>query len=125
MQHRFWKSLLTFFLVLVLTIAAVAALSMVTAAKTETAPIRYSQQVRENQAEPATELSAVVPEEPSSSFANVAAFLLVISVSFLAVFFTYRSFRKSQAAPKRSYSPEADRTFQNAGSVRRVSVKRV
>lgn len=123
-QRRFWKSLLTFFLVLALTVGTVATLSMATAAKTETAPARYSQEVRESQAQPAVELSAVIPEEVSSPFASIGAFLLVMAVSALAVFLSLRSFQKSRkVGADRGYGPGSDRTFQNGRGVRRISVK--
>ncbi len=109
MQHRFWKSLLAFFLVLVLTIGTVATLSMATAAKTETASVRYSQEVRESQAQTATELSAVVPENNTSPLLSTGAFFLVLVIFSLAVFFTFRSFRMNRQT--REAAPPAGRNF--------------
>lgn len=120
MEHRVWKSILTFLLVLALTVGTVAALSMATAAKAGTAPARYSQQVRENQAPPAEELSAVIPEERPSPLKNAAAFALILAVPGLGVvrFFGSRQNagrrgkgrRNADHRPQR-YSPRADMAF--------------
>lgn len=113
MEHRAWKNLLTFLLVLALTVVVVSALSMATAAKTETAPARYSQQVRESQAAPASEMTAAVPEESPSAFASLGAFALILVVSGAGVFLFLRAGRQGKKAerPRRRYSPRADMAF--------------
>lgn len=118
MERRLWKSLLTFLLVLVLTIGTIAALSMATAGKTETAPDRYSKQVRENQAPAVTEVSAVVQEENFPTFASVAAFAMILAVPAGGAYLFRRSQKKSrgQRKPEKRVSLRADMTFQNAGS---------
>lgn len=79
MGRRLFKSLFTFLLVLVLTIGTIAALSMATAAKTETATDRYAKELRASQ--PAvTELSAVVEEEQPSPWLSMGAFALILAV---------------------------------------------
>lgn len=123
MQSRVWKNLLTFVLVLALTIGTVAALSMATAAKTETAPARYSQQVRETQAAPATELSAAIPEETLSPAASLGAFAMILAIPGTGIFLFLRSRRKGRVParqPGRRYSPRADMAFQNTVSAKRV-----
>ncbi len=122
MQHRVWKNVLTFVLVLVLTVGAVTTLSMATAAKTETAPARYSQQVRESQAPVAAELSADVKEE-GSPVVSLAAFAMVLSIPVSGVFFYLRSRKKGRDPVEkrgRRYSPRADMSFRNVPSVKRV-----
>ncbi len=117
MQRPLWKSLLTFVLVLVLTVGTVAALSMATAAKTETAPARYSQKVRESQALPAEELSADIPGNSLSPAVSVAAFAMILVVPAAGFLFYQRS-RKAGRGPAdskgRRYSPRADMAFQNS-----------
>jgi len=123
MQRPIWKSLLTFVLVLALTIGTVATLSMATAAKTDTAPARYSRQVRETQAPPATELSAAIPEETLSPAASMGAFAMVLAIPAAGIFLFLRSRRKGcvpAKQPGRRYSPRADMAFQNAVSSKRV-----
>lgn len=123
MRRGVWKNLLTFVLVLALTIGAVATLSMATAAKTETAPARYSQQVRETQTPPATELSAAIPEDTLSPAASIGAFAMVLSIPAAGVFLFLRSRKRGRAPVKQSgrrYSPRADMAFQNAVSAKRV-----
>ncbi len=124
MQRSLWKSLLTFVLVLVLTVGTVATLSMATAAKTETAPARYSQQVRETQTPPATELSADVPEAAAlSPAASIGAFAMILAVPAAGFFLFWRSRRKGKAPAQqtgRRYSLKSDMTFQNAAFAKRV-----
>lgn len=118
MERRLWKSLLTFLLVLVLTIGTIAALSMATAGKTETAPDRYSQQVRENQPPAVTELSAVVQEEKFPTMASIAAFAMILAVPATGAWLFRRSQKKSreQKKPEKRVSLRADMTFQGIGS---------
>lgn len=123
MRKSIWKSLLTFVLVLALTVGTVAALSMATAAKAETAPARYSQQVRETQMPPAKELSAALPEEASSPVSGMAAFALVLVISGLGFSLFLVSLRKGRSAAAHSgrrYSPRADMTFSDPVSTKRV-----
>lgn len=80
MERRFWKNLFTFLLVLALTVVTVSALSTATAARAETAPARYSQEVRSSRAPAATELSAAVEEEKASPLLSIGAFLLALSI---------------------------------------------
>lgn len=116
MERRLWKSLLTFLLVLVLTIGTVAALSMATAAKTETAPDRYSQQVRENQPPAVTELSAVVSEESLSPWVSIGAFAMILAVPAAGAFLFRKSQRKNrEARPGKRVSLRSDMTFQSIG----------
>ncbi len=123
MEHRILKNLLAFVLVLVLTIGTIAALSMATAAKTETASARYSQQVRESQESTATELSAAVPESGLSPAASIGAFALILLIPAGGLYLFRRSQRKeNKSAPqgKRRYSPRADRAFVEPASIKRV-----
>lgn len=122
MEHRIFRSVITFLLTLVLTIGVISVLSMATAAKTETAPARYSQEVRENQEPPVTELSAPVQEETVSPFLSIGAFVLVLgglgTGVFLLARFGGKSGKKAAQPEKRRYSPRADMTFRNTATVR-------
>lgn len=123
MRRSVWKSFFTFVLVLVLTVGTVATLSMATAAKAETAPARYSQQVREFQPATATELSATIPEESISPLASIGVFALVLSVTGVSCVLYLRARRKERGAkaqPARRYVPRADMTFSEVASTRRV-----
>ncbi len=122
MRRSVWKSLLTFVLVLALTVGTVAALSMATAAKAETAPARYSQQVREAQTPPAKELSAALPEESSSPVSGVTAFLMVLVISGLGLSLLLVSQRRNRSAAHsgRRYSPRADMAFSDPVSTKRI-----
>lgn len=123
MRKSLWRGLLTFVLVLVLTVGTVAALSMATAAKAETAPARYSQQVREAQTPPATELSASLPEEASSPASGATAFVLVLVISGLGFSLFLVSLQKNRSAAARSgrrYSPRADMAFSDPVSAKRL-----
>lgn len=117
MERRLWKSLLTFLLVLVLTIATVAALSMATAGKTELSSARSAQQMRENQAPAVTEVSAVVREEQFPTFASIAAFAMILAVPAAGVWLLGRSQKgREQKKPEKRVNLRADRTFQRIGS---------
>lgn len=105
MQRQIWRNFLSFLLVLVLTVGTVATLSMVTSAKTETASEKYSQQVREAQAESAKELSASIPDDEPSALASLIAFALIITVPGGIVLFAVRSEKKS-AKNARGHSNE-------------------
>lgn len=114
MQRRIWKNLLTFVLVLILTVGTVAALSMATAAKTETAPARYSQQIQEARAPSATELSAAIPENTLSPVVSVGAFTMILAIPGIGSFLFLRFRRKGripEKKPGRRYSPRADMAF--------------
>lgn len=116
MKRVVLKNFFSFLLVLVLTIGTVATLSMATAAKTESALVKYSQQIRENQAEQATELSVAVPEERLSPAASIFAFAVILAVPATVVLVFTRSRRQGKAPAKtqvRRYSPRADMAFQN------------
>ena len=118
MERRLWKSLLTFLLVLVLTIGTVAALSMATAGKTELSSARSVQQVTEQQAPAVTEVSAVVREEKFPMAPSIAAFAMILAVPATGVWLIGRSQKKSrgQKQPEKRVSLRADRTFQRLGS---------
>ncbi len=123
MEHRILKNLLTFVLVLALTIGTIAALSMATAAKTETASARYSQQIRESQESAVTELSAAIPENGLSPAASVGAFALILLIPAGGLYLFRRSQRKGKKQMpqgKRRYSPRADMAFAGSTSVKRV-----
>lgn len=117
MGRRLWKSLLTFLLVLVLTIGTIAALSMATAGKTELTPARSSQQVKEQQTPAVTEVSAVVREENFPTAASIAAFAMILAVPAAGVWFLGRSQKnREQKKPEKRVSMRSDRTFQSLGS---------
>ncbi len=114
MRHGVWRSILTFVLVLALTVGTVATLSMATAAKAETASVRYSQQVRASQAPEATELSASIPQENLSPAASAGAFALILSIPALGVCLFLRARRRGRSGAVQSgrrYSPRADMAF--------------
>ena len=96
MRRGVWKSIFTFVLVLVLTVGTVAALSIATAAKTETAPARYSQKVREAQPASVTELSAPIHEDSGSPLVSIGACVSVLAVTGLGCTLYLRSRRKEQ-----------------------------
>lgn len=121
MGHGILKSVLSFVLVLVLTVVTVSTLSMATAAKTETASVRYSQQVRESQAPQATELSANVPEASASPLVSFGAFALILVVPGSGVWAFLRARKKGRRAAEhegRRYSPRADMAFSGASSAK-------
>lgn len=121
-QRKTWKNVLSFLLVLALTIGTVAALSMVTQAKTETAPAEYSQQIRQEENAEVTELSAAIPEaESTSPLASIGAFLLLLAipVAGLLIFCKARKRGHSyQEQAHRRYSPRSDMAFQGVMSAR-------
>lgn len=108
MRHGVWKGILTFVLVLVLTVGTVATLSTATAAKAETATARYSQKVREAQTSTATELSAPVHEE-SHPWISIGAFVLVLAVTGLGCTAYFRSRRKEQERRAKAEKRRAER----------------
>lgn len=122
MKHRTLKNLATFFLVLVLTICTVGALSMATQAKTETAAQRYVQEVKGEQQPEVEAFSAPTPEQQKASpLASIGAFLLILSIPTGALFLFLRAKRcKSEKTGQngRRYSPRADMAFQNSLSVK-------
>lgn len=111
MERRFWKNLFTFLLVLALTVATVSVLSTATAARAETAPARYSEEVRSSQAPAATELSAAVEEEKASPLLSIGAFLLALSIPAAGCCVYVKAQRKGKrdaAGQGRRYVPRAD-----------------
>lgn len=118
MERRLWKSLLTFLLVLVLTIGTVAALSMATAGKTELSSARSSGQAAEQQTPAVTEVSAVVREENFPTVASIAAFAMILAVPATGCWLLGRSQKKNreQKKPEKRVSLRSDRTFQSLGS---------
>ena len=111
MRKRTLRNLLSFLLVLVLTICAVAGLSMVTQAKTDA-----SLPVVEEAAQ-AAQLSASVPASLAASpLLCVGAFLVILAVVAIGLTL-YR--RRGKAAPqgRRSYVPRADMAFSGRNRV--------
>lgn len=106
------KNLLSFLLVLALTIGAVAALSMATQAKTDNIPV--ASHAAEVKTKEVAELSAAIPEAEavSSPIASVGAFILLLSipVSGLLIYLKARQRGKDYRdnAAGRRYSPKAD-----------------
>ena len=80
-MSRTLRNFLTFFLVLVLTVVTVTALSLATQAKTETAAAEYTERLETVQKEETAKLTAVVPEKESLNFwACAGCFLLLLSI---------------------------------------------
>ena len=80
-MSRTLKNFLTFFLVLVLTVVTVTALSLATQAKTETAAAEYTERLETVQKEETAKLTAVVPEKESLNFwACAGCFLLLLYI---------------------------------------------
>lgn len=104
-MSRTLKNFLTFFLVLVLTVVTVTALSLATQAKTETA-----------------KLTAVVPEKESLNFwACAGCFLLLLSIPAGGGILYIRARRKGRSPEKdaaRRYSPRSDMTFRTTARSR-------
>lgn len=117
-MSRTLKNFLTFFLVLVLTVVTVTALSLVTQAKTETAAAKYTETVEAAQKEEAAKLTAVVPEkETANIWACAGCFLLLLAIPAGAGALYARARRKGRAPEKdaaRRYSPRSDMTFRTA-----------
>ena len=114
MRNKTLKNFLSFLLVLVLTICAVTALSMVTSAQTDP-----SLPVVEG-AQPAAELSAAVPQGVGASpLLCAAAFAAVLAVvaGGLVLFFRWRALGKGG---HRSYIPRADMAFAGGRARNRV-----
>lgn len=112
MRKRLFKSLFTFLLVLVLTVGTIAALSMATAAKTETATDRYTKELRATQ--PAvTELSAVIEKEQPSVWLSMGAFALILTVPAGGAFVYFRSGCNSGKKTEKS-RPSGVRSFPSA-----------
>lgn len=65
-MSRTLRNFLTFFLVLVLTVVTVTALSLATQAKTETAAAEYTERLETVQKEETAKLTAVVPEKDAA-----------------------------------------------------------
>ena len=114
MRKRTLRNLLSFLLVLVLTICAVAGLSMVTQAKTDA-----SLPVVEEAAQ-AAQLSASVPASLAASpLLCVGAFLVILAVVAIGLTLYRRERRCGKAAPqgRRSYVPRADMAFSGRNRV--------
>ena len=88
------RNLLTFALVLVLTLGTVSLLSRVTSANAQSAPERYSQEVRSAKSSGVTEITAQVREEGVSPLVGTAAFLGVLAVTGSVTAAVIRSQRK-------------------------------
>lgn len=120
MVHSKGKNLLSFLLTLVLTVIVVAALSMVTQAKTDTAAQQYVQEVQKEQREEVNQLSAAAPKtQETSPLVSAAGFLLILSipVSALVVFLRFRRRGRGPAKkPVRLYGPREDMTFHGMAS---------
>ena len=111
MRKRTLRNLLSFLLVLVLTICAV---SMVTQAKTDA-----SLPVVEEAAQ-AAQLSASVPASLAASpLLCVGAFLVILAVVAIGLTLYRRERRRGKAAPqgRRSYVPRADMAFSGRNRV--------
>lgn len=112
MGRRLWKSLFTFLLTLVLTIGTIAALSMATAAKTETASEHYAKELRSTR--PAvTELTAVVEQEQPSTWLSMGAFAAILAVPAVGVVFYGRSAKKNGAPTAKPAHP-GERSYPSA-----------
>lgn len=108
MRKKTLKNLLSFLLVLVLTVCTVAALSMVTEAKTDpTLPV-----VEESV--PVTELSASISQPMvASPLVCVGGFLLILAIVVFGLTLYRKDKLRGKATPqgKRSYVPRADMSF--------------
>ena len=108
-MSRTLKNFLTFFLVLVLTVVTVTALSLATQAKTETAAAEYTERLETVQKEETAKLTAVVPEKESLNFwACADCFLLLLSIPAGGGILYIRARRKGRSPEKdaaRRYSP--------------------
>lgn len=124
MKHSAIKGVITFLLVLVLTVCTVAALSMVTQAKTETASERYVQEVRTGQSQEVNELSAAAPEGKASPLASLGGVLLLLSIPCAGLLIFRSAMRRGKDLRKqlgrRRYSPRADMAFQTLSTKERV-----
>lgn len=111
MKSPFLRGLLSFFLVLVLTVAAVATLSTATAARSPDASARYVQEQRGREETQPAEISARLREEGLSPLLSVGAFALVLVVPGGALFFHQRAKRQGRTGSSRRYVPRADMSF--------------
>lgn len=94
MGRQVAKNLLTFVLVLVLTVGTVSLLSRITSAKAESAPERYSQEVRSAKSSGVTEITVQSQEDQVSPLVGTAAFLGVLAVTGGVTVAVIRSQRK-------------------------------
>ena len=121
-MSRTLKNFLTFFLVLVLTVVTVTALSLATQAKTETAAAEYTERLETVQKEETAKLTAVVPEKESLNFwACAGCFLLLLSIPAGGGILYIRARRKGRSPEKdaaRRYSPRSDMTFRTTATSR-------
>ena len=100
-MSRTLKNFLTFFLVLVLTVVTVTALSLATQAKTETAAAEYTERLETVQKEETAKLTAVVPEKESLNFwACAGCFLLLLSIPAGGGILYIRARRKGRSPEK-------------------------
>lgn len=97
MKRIVLKNFFSFTIVLALTIGTVAALSMVTSAKTETAAVEYSRRVREARADRDNEISVQVEDGGSSRVAGVAVFSVILVVPATAMLVFNRTGGKNTA----------------------------
>lgn len=109
MRHTGLKNLLSFVLVLVLTVTAIGFLSNATSASAVTAGERYTQQLRQAQedAAPAV-ISAQVAEDAVSGPVSLLAFLLVLAVPAGAVALTRRAKRQGKSAGRQRVISRGD-----------------
>ncbi len=97
MARQLAKNLLTFVLVLALTLGAVSLLSRVTSAKAQSASDRYVEQVRAARgSQGVTVMTAQVAEEGISPLVSAGAFLGVLAVSGGLVAVTLQGQRRAR-----------------------------
>lgn len=125
MNRKFCRSVISFLLVFVLTVLVVGTLSRATTAEAETAPARYSEDLRKSRGEPAEEelaeektaLSA--PVAAASPVGSAGAFVLVLAVGgagFAVFLVSQRGAKNRPARSGRGYSPRADMCSRRAAS---------
>lgn len=115
MKRVVLKNFFSFVLVLALTIGTVAALSMVTSAKTETAAVEYSRRVREAQADRGAEISVQVEDGVASKMSGVVVFGFILAVPATALLVTSRTGGKNTAKKQtnRRCNTRAESLFRN------------